>query len=110
MYGDGDGATATADDDGLDALGMLFAPDTANDPRHVYGRLRDECPIAQGGAMMGEGSTWVLSRYDDVMWALRHPEVFSSAPEAVSIGQEHTLIPLQIDPPDHAKYRRWLDP
>ncbi len=110
MYGDGEIATVGPGDEALDALGMLFAVDTANDPRPVYGRLRNECPIARGDAMMGEGSTWVLSRYDDVMWALRHPEVFSSAPEAVDVGQEHTLIPLQIDPPEHAKYRRWLDP
>jgi len=28
----------------------------------------------------------------------------------VNIGQEDKLIPLQVDPPDHAKYRRLLDP
>jgi cytochrome P450 len=28
----------------------------------------------------------------------------------VSIGQEQPLIPLQVDPPDHAQYRRFLDP
>jgi cytochrome P450 len=51
-----------------------------------------------------------VAGYEESMWALRHPEVFSSAPEAVSIGQEQPLIPLQVDPPDHAKYRRFLDP
>src|SRR5947209_14784696 len=98
MYADGEGVTATAADDGLDPVSLLFMPETANDPRPVYGRLRDECPVARTGAWVGEGSSWVLSRYADVMWALRHPEVFSSAPEAVNIGQEHMLIPLQIDP------------
>ena len=29
---------------------------------------------------------------------------------AVDIGQQRPLIPLQIDPPDHVKYRRVLDP
>jgi cytochrome P450 len=52
----------------------------------------------------------VVSRYEDVIYTLKHPEVFSSAPEAVNIGQEQKLIPLQVDPPDHAKYRRLLDP
>jgi cytochrome P450 len=54
--------------------------------------------------------TVFVAGYEDAMWALRHPEVFSSGPDAVSIGQEQPLIPLQVDPPDHLKYRRFLDP
>jgi cytochrome P450 len=57
--------------------------------------------------MMGEPNVWV-STYDDALWALKHPEVFSSRAEAIDIGQEHDLIPLQIDPPMHTKYRRFL--
>jgi cytochrome P450 len=122
MAADAVGVTATAPSDmsgddvldpGLDPVAIaatLFSIETANDPRPVYGQLRRHCPVAQTPGYSGEGSSWILSRYDDVMWALRHPEVFSSAPEAVDIGQAHTLIPLQIDPPEHAKYRRWLDP
>ena len=52
-------------------------------------------------------TVWV-STYDDSLWALKHPEVFSSAAEAIDIGQSHDLIPLQIDPPLHTKYRRFL--
>ena len=43
-------------------------------------------------------------------FALQHPEIFSSDLVAVDIGQQRPLIPLQIDPPDHVKYRRVLDP
>ena len=43
------------------------------------------------------------------MWAFKHPEVFSSQ-DVVKIGNEVPLIPLSVDPPDHAKYRRLLDP
>ena len=50
-----------------------------------------------------------VSRYEDVMWALKHPEVFSSK-DVVKIGNDVPLIPLSVDPPDHAKYRRLLDP
>jgi cytochrome P450 len=42
------------------------------------------------------------------LWALKHPEVFSSQAEAIDIGQSGELIPLQIDPPLHTKYRRFL--
>ena len=41
---------------------------------------------------------------------LKHPEIFSSDLVAVDIGQDRPLIPLQIDPPEHAKYRRVIDP
>ena len=43
------------------------------------------------------------------MWAFKHPEVFSSK-DVVKVGNEVPLIPLSVDPPDHAKYRRLLDP
>ncbi|HEY3832371.1 MAG TPA: cytochrome P450 [Acidimicrobiia bacterium] len=101
----------SGDGDLLDPVTALWMPDTATDPRETYRRLRQECPVASGGDMMGNGSTgWIVSRYDDVMSALRNPEVFSSGPDAVSIGQEQRLIPLQVDPPEHVKYRRLLDP
>ena len=50
-----------------------------------------------------------VTRYEDVLWAFKHPEVFSSK-DVVKIGNDVPLIPLSVDPPDHAKYRRLLDP
>ncbi|MCX7619432.1 MAG: cytochrome P450 [Acidimicrobiales bacterium] len=85
-----------------------YLPEVAADPIPFYRRLRAECPIAnlEGFA---EG-THIISRYEDVKFALRHPEIFSSDLVAVDIGQDRPLIPLQIDPPEHAKYRRLMDP
>jgi cytochrome P450 len=88
---------------------MLFEPGVANDPHPAYARMRSECPVQRGAGWDGHPNV-IVSRYEDVIWALKHPEVFSSAPEAVNIGQEQKLIPLQVDPPEHAKYRRFLDP
>ncbi len=88
---------------------VLWEPTTANDPQPVYDGLRTAAPVIRVIGFDGVPTVFV-SGYEETVWALRHPEVFSSAPEAVSIGQEHPLIPLQVDPPDHAKYRRFLDP
>ncbi|EUA31020.1 cytochrome P450 family protein [Mycobacterium xenopi 3993] len=52
----------------------------------------------------------VLSRLSDIEMALKHTELFSSNMDAVDLGNLRPLIPLQIDPPEHAKYRRILDP
>ena len=94
-----------------DVSSILYTQEAADRPRETYARIRSECPVSrEAGWTGGDERTVYISRYEDVMWALRHPEVFSSAPGAVNIGQEHPLIPLQVDPPDHAKYRRMLDP
>jgi len=94
--------------DGRDPVLLLFSSETANAPHDTYRKLRADGVVRVSGF---DGiPTVYVSRYDEAMWALRHPEVFSSGPEAVSIGQEHPLIPLQVDPPDHLKYRRLLDP
>jgi cytochrome P450 len=74
-------------------------------PQAIYNMLREHSPILRtelGGTM--------IARHEDVEFALRHAEVFSSDMDAISIGNVRPLIPLQIDPPDHVKYRRLLDP
>jgi cytochrome P450 len=93
-----------------EAIMGLFTLETAKEPFPAYRRVREQCPVARVSEGMSGNPTVYLSRYEDVMWAMRHPEVFSSSPEAVDIGQDQPLIPLQVDPPDHAKYRRLLDP
>ena len=91
------------------AILELFSPETANTPFPAYRHVREQCPVARTPGFSGSPTVY-LSRYEDVLWAFKHPEVFSSAPEAVDIGQDQPLIPLQVDPPDHAQYRRFLDP
>jgi len=85
-----------------------YLPEVAACPVPFYARLRDECPVANFEGMAS--GTHIISRYEDVKFALRHPEIFSSDIMAVDIGQDRPLIPLQVDPPDHAKYRRVMDP
>lgn len=85
-----------------------YLPEVAADPVPFYDALREHCPVARFEGM-GRG-THIISRYEDVRWALKHPEVFGSDLVAVDIGQDRPLIPLQIDPPAHADYRRVIDP
>ena len=54
---------------------------------------------------------WMFTRHDEVRDIYRDPELFSSEsitpwePEPV-----YRFVPTQIDPPDHLKYRRILNP
>jgi cytochrome P450 len=58
---------------------------------------------------MGDSAVVLVSRYDDVNWALRHPQYFTSAGGSLNLG-EQPLIPLEFDPPQHTTYRRLLSP
>jgi cytochrome P450 len=97
---------ATSSND--DIIADLFSQRCADDPVTVYHEVHAQCPVHRGEGMFGGHSVHVAS-YADVLWALKHPEVFSSK-DVVNIGNDVPLIPLSVDPPDHAKYRRLLDP
>lgn len=85
-----------------------FDPAVARNPQPSYKLMRDLAPVVEmpEGQMRGV----IVGKHADVVEALRTPEVFSSGFDAVEIGQVRPLIPLQIDPPDHQRYRRLLDP
>jgi cytochrome P450 len=93
----------------LDPEARLFAGTTPDDPRAVYDELRTTCPVARTQRGSAPNGTVVISRYDDVWWALRHPEIFTSEGDPIG-GAEQPQIPLQVDPPLHTKYRRLLNP
>src|ERR1700758_1623660 len=74
------------------------------EPQPMYKVLRESSPVFRAPQAV------VLSRLADIEMALKHTELFSSNMDAVDLGNIRPLIPLQIDPPEHAKYRRILDP
>jgi cytochrome P450 len=85
----------------------LFDPEFVRCPQPVFARLRGECPVTRA-AFTGSP---VISRYEDVVWALRHPEIFSSQMDLqMALGTERPMIPQQIDPPAQTRYRKLLDP
>ncbi len=86
------------DEQGMDDLFDLA------EPQPKYQAL-----IEMGGVVTpAEGFTVVASRaaVDEV---LRDPGAFTSR-DIVQLGNVRPLIPLSVDPPEHKKYRRILDP
>ncbi len=45
-----------------------------------------------------------------VQQVLQDPGTFSSNPGAMFFGSDTGAIPLQVDPPEHSRYRKMLDP
>ena len=98
--------TTTAADEGNPLSGM--DPEMAAHPQPVFKLMRDDMPVMEMD--MGSGRGVLLSRKLEIDQALRHPEIFSSNMDAVDLKNKRPMIPLQIDPPEHKKFRKLLDP
>jgi cytochrome P450 len=108
MMKDTDPAPGPPPDADSDPIMRMFSTHFADDPLPGYREIREQCPVMRSEGMFG-GNGVYLTRYEDVVWALKHTETFSSK-GVVEVGNEFPLIPLSVDPPEHAKYRRLLDP
>ena len=75
-----------------------------SDPQPAYRALLAAGDVAQ----LAPGLAMAVSR-DAVNEAAKHPDVFSSG-GIYNLGNVRPLIPLAVDPPGHAKYRKILDP
>lgn len=87
------------------ALAELMNPDVARNPQPIYSMLQEATPVFRL-----DGVGVIVSSHAGVEEVLRNPEVFSSNMSAHDLKTKRPLIPLQIDPPDHRKYRKVLDP
>jgi len=86
-------------------LAELMNPEVARRPQPVYSMLHDGSPVFRL-----DGVGVIVTTRAGVDQVLHEPEVFSSSTSAHDLKAPRPLIPLQIDPPDHRKYRKILDP
>jgi cytochrome P450 len=84
-----------------------FQPWLQRDPLPYWTEMRNTARVVHSEEL---GGYWILTRYEDIEWAARHPEVFSNA----EIGLPHRqiykdkLIPIQLDGEDHRHWRQTL--
>jgi cytochrome P450 len=93
---------------------VASTPDTAENsllslmdltaPQETYRAMID----AGGTVEPVEGLVMTFDR-ELTDYVLRHHELFSSRVE-MNLGNQRPLIPLNVDPPLHSKYRKLLDP
>jgi cytochrome P450 len=85
----------------------LFDPDLQGaDLALFFEWIRENHPVARTTAI---GGVWLVSRYEDMLHIYHHPELFSNRAVVWPFEESHAL-PLNLDPPDHAAYRRLLAP
>lgn len=94
------------------SLHMMLDGDYARDPRPYFAMLRDGVPARDEIDAPGRKPTVLVTRHADVERVLRDPSTFSSrfGDGMGGLGNDRPMIPLQIDPPEHKKYRVLLDP
>ena len=79
----------------------LLSPENLRNPYPYYATLREEAPVYWNAKF----DTWVVTSYQAVVWALRHPEYFSS--EVFLRDQKPPSPP--ISEADFPKYKFNLD-
>jgi len=95
----------------LDDYNFERDPNMVVDFHREWSRLRQGARAARSTFRADEGmSQWYVFDYEDVHWAVQHPDVFSSATidHNANIG-DHRWIPEEMDPPEHTKYRQLLN-
>ena len=83
----------------------------AGDPFPHYARLRAEAPLA----WLPDPGCWIASHHADVLRISRDPETFCSSQGVLLMDVTRDLpeIPgalLYVDPPEHGRYRRLVNP
>jgi cytochrome P450 len=80
-------------------------------PHEVFARMRAESPVAWTEEADGGRGFWSLTKYEDVLYASRHAELFSSRygirmedMDAEETEARRTL--MEMDSPEHTRLRR----
>jgi cytochrome P450 len=75
----------------------------------VLAEQRDRCPVVHGSRF---GGYWTLISFDDVATAVHDADHFTSTKGTTvpSLGLAALSIPATADPPEHARYRRVVQP
>jgi cytochrome P450 len=101
----------------LDELVRIEDPDFYIDPFDVFRRLQRECPVYWYEPL----ETWVLTKYEDIRYVGRTPEIFSNEDGILlndirygnitnSFFPEGGELISTLDPPRHRELRRYIAP
>ncbi len=82
-----------------------YSPELLADPYPVYRELRDNAPVCYNE----EHDFWTLSRFADVLQALKQPRLYSSA-QGIAVGMTSEMsntfeAVITMDPPRHTQMR-----
>lgn len=96
----------------INTSGLIYGPEFLANPHKFMASMHDRFPpiYYDVGAF---GNAWQVLKHEDALFMLRHAEIFSNE-DATPFPRDPNnwfyFIPIEIDPPDHRKYRNIVDP
>ncbi len=85
-------------------------PEAIRKPPAAYAELRQRCPVAHTDRW---GGFWALMKYADIVRVAADNETFISSVQNLVPQSPRSGVPrrpLQVDPPEHAHFRRAMNP
>jgi cytochrome P450 len=93
-----------------------LAPNTLFDPYSPGEEVIRGCPPLFRAPSVNSrlaGGIWVATRFEPIREIFQNSDHYSSAaiyPYFRAMGIELTAIPIQLDPPEHTRFRKFLEP
>ena len=93
-------------------IGLSEGPEFLADPYGLMASLHETHPALFYSTFEHGENAWMVTHHDDILFVLRNPQIFTTrgtfqfprSPE-----NYFDFIPIEIDPPDHKKYRDILN-
>lgn len=85
----------------------VYQPWLQKDPVKYFREIQEHAPIVWSEEL---GGYWIITRFEDMEWAARSPEIFSSAVLSIPAHQvfHEKAIPIQLDGEEHRRWRQAL--
>ena len=97
----------------LRPIGLTEGPEFLAAPHAFMAGLHDTHPPIFYSTSEHTTNAWMVIDYQDVTFVLTHPKIFSTlgaTPFPRDPNDYFYMIPLEIEPPEHRKYRGLIDP
>ena len=94
------------------STGVPFGPEFLANPHNYMAAMHENLPPIYYD-VSDNANSWQLTKHEDALFALRHSEFFANeggSPFPRDPDDYFYLLPVEIDPPHHRKYRNIVDP
>jgi cytochrome P450 len=85
-------------------------PRFGQDPWPVFEKMVRECPVKFSP---NYGGFWVITGFEEAHWGWQNYELLATQPSVsvpAGLGNPRPMLPLEVDPPIHNKYRSLIAP
>jgi cytochrome P450 len=87
--------------------------EAVRDPHAIVRALREEPPLIYNLCNPMKGQSWIPTRAADIRAVAGNASLFSAEEQlgfGLMLGEDWKLGPLEMDPPEHTKYRKVMNP